>query len=222
MLGALGAFGVVAVVGGVVLIVGVIGVAGVLYFTLEPSAGTSVAVDDPAVLEGVLAHEEVEVEEELEGAGEAPDEPDGAAAEPVAPDSGTNGPGPPPEQPAEPPPAPEPSSEPAPAPKVQPEPSPGGGSTSSSTSTSKGDRDLLDVPVVVDDVTFTRISHMRAVLAFVNRATREELIEAGVNERFGMVDAILDNRPFRSVQQLGATPKIGNATMRSLADHTAP
>lgn len=76
--------------------------------------------------------------------------------------------------------------------------------------------DELERPVVVDEVSFTRRSQMSATLALANGATREELIDAGVNARFGMVDAVIDGRPYRSVQQLGGTAKVGPDTMRKL------
>jgi hypothetical protein len=78
--------------------------------------------------------------------------------------------------------------------------------------------DEIDPPVVIDDVAFVSRTQMAATLAFANRATREELIAAGINERHGMVDAVLSGRPYRSVQQLGRTPNVGPATMRALVD----
>jgi len=76
--------------------------------------------------------------------------------------------------------------------------------------------DELPAPVTVDGVTFTRRSDMTAVLRFANGATRSELVAAGIVERYGLVDTVIDNRPYRSVQQLGGTKGIGPDTMKKL------
>ncbi|TVQ89289.1 MAG: serine/threonine protein kinase [Deltaproteobacteria bacterium] len=245
MLGALGAFGLVAVIGGVALLVVLAVVVGVLVVPIASRSSVSSAEPDHALLEDFLPEaddedddgaditpEAEEAEEGLadlepsaEAAEEVPDAPPPAPAKPAPEPAPKVAPSPAPAKSApEPAPkvAPSPApAKPAPAPPAEPTP-PAKSAPKSSSDGSRDEDDLLPVPIVVDDVTFTRVSHMRAVIAFVNRATREELIDAGVNERYGMVDAVLDNRPYTSVQQLGATPKIGHKTMLAIALHTEP
>ncbi|MFK7930715.1 MAG: protein kinase [Myxococcota bacterium] len=75
-------------------------------------------------------------------------------------------------------------------------------------------------PVEVDGYTFQSLQHIRAALRFANQADRDGLKAAGVSDY--TVDAVLDNRPYRSIQSFGWTKGIGPKTVRAIAEHTQP
>lgn len=99
------------------------------------------------------------------------------------------------------------------APKAVPEPA----QTPPPPSADAGTADGFE-PVEVDGTTFTELSHVKRAVAFVNRASRDELLEAGVSHY--VVDTVLDNRPYKSIQRFAFTRGIGPKTVAAVADHT--
>jgi len=75
-------------------------------------------------------------------------------------------------------------------------------------------------PVILDGATFSTLRHVKRAVAFVNNATREELLGGGVHEK--VVDTVLTNRPYASLQRFAYTKGIGEATMAAVSRHTSP
>lgn len=66
--------------------------------------------------------------------------------------------------------------------------------------------------VNVDGV-FMRADQARGVLHWVNTASEDELRSAGIYGRG--VNALVEGRPFASIEALGASPGVGEKTLRA-------
>jgi hypothetical protein len=73
-------------------------------------------------------------------------------------------------------------------------------------------------PIILDGSTFSSLGQVKRAVAFVNNASREELLAAGIHEM--VVDTVLTNRPYASLQKFAYTKGIGDHTMAAVERHT--
>lgn len=71
-------------------------------------------------------------------------------------------------------------------------------------------------PLLVDNVHFTDAGHAARAIKFANEASEQQLRDAHVYDKGVMI--IIANRPFADVAAFGATPGIGEATVRAIAN----
>ncbi len=206
LLGAAGALGLVGIAAVGVLAVAVVG--GAAWWLAQQDDGASAAAGtSSAALEPPAPEPAADPAVPAETDAPAVAEPD-LDAELFAPDA------PPPVEVA--PAAPAPAApKPAPiAPKPSPEPAPAAPEPAPAAPPAVERPDLLDEPVVIDEVTFTRLSEMKAVLKLANHGTPDELGAAGITGQ--RIHDLIAGRPYRSVQKLGYTRGVGPDTMRKL------